>query len=67
MMLTKQDVEALLEAIKKHGRDAEIDWTNRSIRVLSAERTHPNIKMSAGELMRWRDIVFEIRQRKGKK
>lgn len=52
-------LEALIAAAKLHNRPIEVDWTNRTIRVLSEVKIHPTIKLSSGP-MTWQDIIYGV-------
>lgn len=59
MVITIKQVEALLRCMKKNQTSAEIDWTNRHIRVVSELKTHPTKVLSTGP-MQYRHIIFEL-------
>lgn len=64
--ITLKEVEKLARVIRKTGRDADIDWTNRQIVVLSEEKTHPTkIMPSTGKLMTYRDYLFHWSEKFG--
>jgi hypothetical protein len=58
-LLTRKDVQDLLQVMKSENRPAVIDWNNRTIRVLSETKTHPTKILSTGP-MTYEDILFEI-------
>ncbi len=60
MNLTIQQVEKLLAAMKLYNKDAEIDFTNRTIRVLSEVKVDKKTKMSDG-FMKYQDILYQIK------
>lgn len=53
------EVVALLDCMRATGRNAEIDWVNRTIRVVSPLMTDETVMLSDGP-MRYRDIYFDI-------
>lgn len=59
--LTQGEVVSLLTAMRKHNKNASIDWVNRTIRILSEQKTHPTKVLSNGP-MKYQDILFEISQ-----
>ena len=62
MELLIGQVESLLKAMTENGRTATVDWTNRSIIVLSEVKTHPTIVLSSGP-MTYQDKLFQIREK----
>jgi hypothetical protein len=59
-VLSVEEIEALLEQMKKHKRPATIDWCNQKIRVLSDRKAHATKKMKNGSPMLYSDVIFEL-------
>jgi hypothetical protein len=58
--LEREEVRALYDAMDSNDRPAEIDWVNRTIRVLSDVKVDPNKVLSTGP-MEYQEVLFEIR------
>ncbi len=56
--LTIDEVRKLLHAMVHHGKTATVDWTNRSISVLTDPITHPTAKLSDGSPLTYRDYHY---------
>ena len=64
MQLTISDVSQLLKAMHQHNRTAEVDWTNRSIRVLSdliptMKKDGTRLHLSSGPAFH-QEVLFSI-------
>lgn len=62
MQVTSPNLDQLSRAIaiaKVERTQIVIDWVNRTIRVLSDEKTHPTKALSTGP-MKYRDILIEV-------
>lgn len=55
--LNIESVENLLYAMQKTGKNAIIDWTNRTIRILSDVKIDNRVMLSSGPMV-YQDIVF---------
>lgn len=57
--LSLREVVTLMGWMELKGCDAEIDWVNRTIRVLSPVMTNEAVMLSDGP-MTYQDIYYEI-------
>lgn len=57
--LNVEQVEHLLSVMKRNGKTAIVDWVNRTISVLSEEKTNPNVNLSTGPMV-YQDVIFCI-------
>lgn len=54
------EIRALLLKMEEYNKDCVIDWTNRTIRILSDVIVNEKILLSTGRPAQYKDILFQL-------
>lgn len=54
------EIRALLLKMEEYNKDCVIDWTNRTIRILSDVIVNEKIILSTGHPAQYQDILFQL-------